>query len=376
VESLVAQAGTDIGGGLRVAAEVLDGRRHRNAVASVILLSDGKDNHTYHHPNSISSINRYSGLVPRSLSRTLGSLYPPPVHMFGLGTDHDPEAMHAIAKVTRGTFSFIEKKEVVHDSLAQCIGRLLSVAVQEARVVVECLHPGVHVRAVKSSGRYYPSLIDMGGRAASVDIGELYADEERRLLLFLGVPATAAGDDDAKDDDDGSVTRLIKVSCTYKDAATRRSVDVSCEDDATVQRPVMVAATAMDMESPCVEVARERFRVEAAEDIEAARAASNRGEHARAVQILERRQEASAAVGLAGDDKCAELVAELRELSARVADRRRREYEQTGTSSHAQQRASTVPLFGTAEPFGTPAGSTFGATATGGYLFSFGPLPP
>jgi predicted NodU family carbamoyl transferase len=30
VESLVTQAGTDIGGGLRVAAEVLDGRRHRN----------------------------------------------------------------------------------------------------------------------------------------------------------------------------------------------------------------------------------------------------------------------------------------------------------------------------------------------------------
>ena len=43
VESLVAQGSTDIRGGLRVASDVLDGRRHRNAVASVILLSDGQD---------------------------------------------------------------------------------------------------------------------------------------------------------------------------------------------------------------------------------------------------------------------------------------------------------------------------------------------
>jgi len=233
VESLVAQGGSDIGGGLRVAAEVLDGRRHRNAVASVILLSDGQDNHTYHHPKSIS---RYSDLVPLSLRRTFGSRRPPPVHTFGLGTDHDAEAMHAIAVATGGTFSFIEKEAAVQDSLAQCIGGLLSVAVQEARVVVECLHPGVYVRAVKSGGRYYHSLIDMGGRAASVDVGELYADEERRFLLFLGVPLAAAGDDGAKDDDDGSVTRLIKVSCTYKDAATGRSVDVCCEDSVATKR--------------------------------------------------------------------------------------------------------------------------------------------
>ena len=145
VESLVAQGGTHMGGGLRVAAEVLAGRRHRNAVASVILLSDGKDNHTYyHHPNS-----RYSDLVPLSLWRTFGCLFPPPVHMFGLGTDHDAEAMHAIAAVTRGTFSFIEKEAAVQDSLAQCIGGLLSVAVQEARVVVPAprrARPGCQVR--------------------------------------------------------------------------------------------------------------------------------------------------------------------------------------------------------------------------------------
>jgi hypothetical protein len=113
--------------------------------------------------------------------------------------------------------------------------------------------------------------------------------------------------------------------------------------------------------------------VEAAEDIEAARAAADLGEHAMAAQILDRRQEASAAAGLAGDERCAELVAELRELSARVANRR--EYEQTGRAcllagmnSHAQQRASTVQLFGSAAPaFGTQTtGSPYGVRSIGG----------
>ncbi|TVU36471.1 hypothetical protein EJB05_18407, partial [Eragrostis curvula] len=261
VESLRAGGTTNIGDGLRIAAQVLDDRRHKNAVSSVILLSDGQDNHT--------------------LDLGQGGFGP------------------------------------------------------------------------------YGSLVDADGRAASVDVGELYAEEERRFLLLVDVPIAAG---------DGDVTRLIKASCTYKDAATGRSVDVAGED-AVVQRPVVVAAA--DME-PSMEVARERFRVETAEDIASARAAAERGEHAEAARILDRRREASAAAGLSGDARCAALAEELRELSARVANRR--EYEQTGRafmlagmSSHAQQRASTVQLFGSAAPptrygdtvspglFGTPS---------------------
>ncbi|XBI02559.1 hypothetical protein VPH35_131079 [Triticum aestivum] len=41
VESLAANGGTNIGEGLRVAAQVLGDRQHMNAVASIMLLSDG-----------------------------------------------------------------------------------------------------------------------------------------------------------------------------------------------------------------------------------------------------------------------------------------------------------------------------------------------
>ena len=116
--------------------------------------------------------------------------------------------MHTIAEATGGTFAFIENEAVIQDSFAQCIGGLLSVAAQEARVAVECVCPGVRVRSIKS-GRY-KSRVNANGRTAAVEVGELYADEERRFLLFVDVPKAGATDD---------VTWLMKVSCTYRDVA-------------------------------------------------------------------------------------------------------------------------------------------------------------
>ncbi|RLN41582.1 hypothetical protein C2845_PM01G40500 [Panicum miliaceum] len=182
VESLVADGMTNIREGLRVAARVLDDRRYRNAVTSVILLSDGQDNR--------------SGV-------------------------------------------------------------------------------GVRVREVKS-GRY-ENLVAEDGLSASVNVGELYAGEERRFLVFLDVPRAEAAEE---------ATQLIKIGCTYRDTATGRAADVAGED-AVVQRPVEVT----DPEAS-KEVERERVRVAAAEDIAAARAAAERGEHAEAGRILQRRRQA------------------------------------------------------------------------------------
>jgi hypothetical protein len=237
--------------------------------------------------------------------------------------------MHTVAEATGGTFSFVEDEAVVQDSFAQCIGGLLTVTVQEARIEVTCLHPGVRVREVKS-GRYENRLHD-GGRAATVDVGELYADEERRFLIFVDVPAAAG---------DHGVTRLVKVSCTYRDAATGQAANVA-GDDAVVQRPVVVTHI-----EPSMEVERERVRVAATEDMAAAREAADRGEHASGARILRSRLQAvqRSVPGAAGEATCTALMDELCELAARVEDRR--EYDTTGRacffssmSSHGRQRA-------------------------------------
>lgn len=330
VGSLVAGGGTNIGAGLRVAADVLACRRHRNAVAGIMLLSDGQDTYTsprYSNHGARGRSNNYMGLVPPSVTYTGAGDRPAAVHTFGFGADHDAAAMHTIAEATGGTFSFVENQAVVQDSFAQCIGGLLTVAVQDARIQMACLHPGVRVREVMS-GRY-GSRVDEDGRAASIDVGELYADEERRFLVFVDVPRTEDTDD---------VTELLKVSCTYRDAATGQAATVAGEE-ATVRRPVEVS----DAEVTCVEVQRERVRVSATEDMAAAREAADRGSHAEAAQILRSRLRATEALE---SEEYGELEAELHDFIGRVEDER--EYEHTGRAcllsgigSHAQQRAST-----------------------------------
>ncbi|XP_047086274.1 E3 ubiquitin-protein ligase WAV3-like [Lolium rigidum] len=338
VDSLKAGGGTNIAAGLRTAARVLDERRHRNAVSSVVLLSDGQDTFTAVRRGG----SDYEALVPPSFLRA-GSEWSAPIHTFGFGKDHDAAAMHVIAEATGGTFSFIEKEAVIQDAFAQCIGGLLSVVVQEARIAVTSVHPGVRVVSVRS-GRY-ESRVHEDGREATVQVGELYADEERRFLLFLAVPKAAK--------DSESDTVLVNVVCSYRDAATGGNVSVTAEK-AVVARPEDAGEAERS-----AEVERERVRVEAAEDIAAARAAAEQGAHEEAVKILENRERLVAQSG-DGDAVIVGLAGELREMRERVSSRARyegsgRAYVLAGMSAHAQQRANSRQQQESFEAFGEAA---------------------
>ncbi|CAM0903921.1 unnamed protein product [Alopecurus aequalis] len=338
VDSLAPRAGTNIADGLRTAAKVLDQRRYRDGrVSSVVLLSDGQDNYTpMRHALGRGSPN-YAALVPPSFARTGSSTgdRTAPIHTFGFGNNHDTVAMYAIAEATGGTFSFIENEAVIQDAFAQCLGGLLSVVVQDARVAVTCVHPGVRVGSVKSG--LYESRVDEDGRAASIVAGELYAEEERRFLLFLVVPRAG--------ETDGDLTTLIKVTCTYRDVAAGADVNVMA-DDTVVARPEHAAETARS-----VEVERELVRVEATEDIAAARAAAERGAYQEAVKILENRRRAVAQSGAArnGDAMIAALKIELQDMRRRVSSRQSfassgRASMLAGMSAHMQQRGSSSEL--------------------------------
>uniref|UniRef100_J3N384 RING-type domain-containing protein n=1 Tax=Oryza brachyantha TaxID=4533 RepID=J3N384_ORYBR len=276
VESLSARGGTNIGAALHKAAKVLDERLYRNAVESVILLSDGQDTYTVPARGGYDRDANYDALVPPSFVRPEDGGRSPPVHTFGFGKDHDAAAMHTIAEVTGGTFSFIENEAAIQDGFAQCIGGLLSVAVQELRLDVACVDTGVRVTAIKSGN--YKSHIDEDGRAATVHVGELYADEERSFLLFVIVPRAEAWDD---------ATRLVEVSCSYRDMETGRTTSVAGDEEAVVDRPSRAEAGVAERS---VEVDRELVRVEAIDDIALARAAAERGAYAEAAEILRSRQ--------------------------------------------------------------------------------------
>nr|GMD38636.1 E3 ubiquitin-protein ligase WAV3-like [Ipomoea batatas] len=278
VNSLVANGWTNIAQGLRKGAKVMEDRREKNPVASIILLSDGKDT-----PN-------YGCFLPSSVHGGNESNFKIPVHTFGFGADHDASLMHRISEVSGGTFSFIETESVIQDAFAQCIAGLLSVVVKEFRLNIECVHPGVRVGSLRAGS--YSNHIMPDGKMGFIDVGDLYADEERDFLVSINVPSEVSRNE----------TSLLKVRCVYKDPLTKETVEFG----------------------------------------------TDKGDLVGATSVLENSRKALAmSVSAKSHDwLCIALDAELKEMQERMASRHvyevsGRAYILSGLSSHSWQRATT-----------------------------------
>ncbi|KAF3328115.1 von Willebrand factor type A domain-containing protein [Carex littledalei] len=346
VGSLNADGGTNIAEGLRMGAKVLEESRYKNPVNSIILLSDGQDTYTVFSRNHQGSVSNYDCLLPPSILHPAGRAIP--IHTFGFGSDHDSLAMHRIAEASSGTFSFIEDTSSIQDAFAQCIGGLLSVVAQETHITLESANHGLKITGIKSGS--YESRVENGGMKGTIDVGDLYADEQRSFLLFVNVPRSGIE----------GPTKLIKVNMTYKDAATGSVVELG-EQEVSIERPETVTDNQI-----CIEVERETVRVQAMEDMVAARAAAERGAMDEAVEILESRQREvhTSVVGMSGDLACEQLQHELQEMGRRMSTREGyaqsgRAYTLAGLSAHTKQRATlrTSSIQSEAALFGSPGAS-------------------
>ncbi|KAF5930988.1 hypothetical protein HYC85_031861 [Camellia sinensis] len=330
INGLTSNGGTNIAEGLRKGAKAMTDRKCKNPVGSIILLSDGQDTYTVNSPGQARPGIDYQSLLPLSIHRNGGTGLHIPVHAFGFGVDHDAVSMHSISESSGGTFSFIEAEGVIQDAFAQCIGGLLSVVVQELQVGVECVHPKLQLGSIKAGS--YKTRVMPDSKSGFIDVGDLYAEEERDFLVTVDIPV------------DGSCNEmsLLKVSCVYRDPITKESVTLGEANELKIQRPEIAGDLVVS-----VEVDRQRNRVRAAEAMAEARAAAEQGDLAGAVSILECccKVLSETISAQAGDQLCVALAAELKEMQERMANRRvyessGRAYVLSGLSSHSWQRAT------------------------------------
>lgn len=185
IESLVAGQGASAGEALKKASKVLEDRRERNPVASIMLLSDGQNERVSskstnpNRPSNVVSSTRYGHLEI-------------PVHAFGFGEN--------------GAYG----AEPAEDAFAKCVGGLLSVVVQDLRVQLGFASgsaPAEIAAVYCCTGR--PNLMGSG----SVRLGDLYAEDERELLVELKVPTSAIG-----------AHHVLSVRCSYKDPSSQQLI--------------------------------------------------------------------------------------------------------------------------------------------------------
>lgn len=331
VNSLSSNGGTNIAEGLRKGAKVLTDRKWKNPVSSIILLSDGQDTYTTSSPRGGNTRSDYQSLLPASMHRNSASGLHIPVHAFGFGADHDAVSMHLISETSGGTFSFIEAEGVIQDAFAQCIGGLLSVVVQELKVEVECIDPMLRLTSIKSGS--YKTILASDSRKGSIEVGDLYAEEERDFLVTTDIPICESIDE----------MPMVKVRCIYKHPVSNNLVTLDSASDVKIQRPVVITESVV----VSMEVDKQQNRLRSAEAMAEARAAAELGDLTSAVSVLEKcRKVLSETVSAqAGDRLCVSLDAELREMQERMANRQTyetsgRAYVLSGLSSHSWQRAT------------------------------------
>ncbi|GLJ15424.1 hypothetical protein SUGI_0253150 [Cryptomeria japonica] len=305
IDRLVCSGGTNIGDGVRKGVKILQDRHERNPVAGIMLLSDGQDTFCM-------STERHE----------FASNFP--IHAFGFGVDHDSATMHRIAEDSGGTFSFIQSESLVQDAFAQCIGGLLSVVVQDVRLEISPQFEGVELKTIHAGS--YRAEIGGEGKQGTVQLGDLYAEEEKHILVDLAIPST-------KD----FTTDLLAVKLLYRDPVSRETLE-------TERRVVSISRPDRAVPQRNVVVERQKNRVKTAQAISQARALADCRKMIEAQQVL--RKAKAALQRWSSDELCVALQSELTEIESRMEnqhtyERSGRAYALSSHSSHFRQRATT-----------------------------------
>ncbi|KAL1833905.1 hypothetical protein ACET3Z_003556 [Daucus carota] len=355
IRSLSANGGTNIMEGLRQGARIIHERREKNPVASIILLSDGKDTYNLHYINEPRTPSNQNSNMSRQVLDQLNIWLNPirwdnqeaetetrpiniPIHTFGFGTDHDPDIMHAISDASGGTFSFIQSDGLVQDAFARCIGGLLSVVAQELCLNVKSVSSGVRIESIPS-GKYVNDIFQEG-KEGVIEVGDLYADEEKEFLVYLTVPVLSSTETNGG----LATTSLLDVKCSYKDVVSMEMREVECRT-VELQRPDILCSADL---IPSLEVDRQKNRIWVAEGIAEAHEMAEQGNLDGANVLLKNRRSVllHSPSAQAGDGLCIWLEAELNEIRERMVSMEMyqlngRAYMRSGMSSHSWQRSTT-----------------------------------
>jgi len=295
-------------------------------VRATFLFTDGHANVGILRPEAICS-------AAEAALRELGARRSS-ISTFGFGSDHSAELLRGLAEAGGGVYCYIENEDQIGEAFGEALGGLLSTTHQNVRLRVE-LAPGVSlVKAQTALPVEGPAAAAAGGRLLSVELGDLFAEERRDVLLTLGLPGAPA---------EGPQV-LGQVHARGFSVLAGCSEEAKMAEGIVVQRVAGSVGTAAGSPHPLVE--RHRNRYDATEALGAARRAAHGGDLAAARQRLTVAAAALSASELTrqGDVASVGLLADVQEcladLESEEAYRQRASKKMASMElSHGQQRA-------------------------------------
>lgn len=234
---------------------------------------------------------------------------------FGFGKDHNADLLQRLAELGEGIYSYVEDQDKIGEAFGEALGGLLSTTHQNVCLSLD-LAPGVGFsQAFTSFPVEGPVAGDVAGaRTVRVDIGDLFAEERRDILVSLILPDAAA-----------EGPQVLGQLRSRGFSVLARRTEVADPVSLTVERRADA-----DLEGPChMQVERHRNRHLATEALEAGRAAAQGGDLKGARRLLMAALEGLSASPLTvqGDAVCVGLLTDLNECVADLEhEQRYREY--------------------------------------------------
>ncbi|XP_051116247.1 probable E3 ubiquitin-protein ligase WAVH2 isoform X2 [Andrographis paniculata] len=343
-----AQGWTNIVQGLTMGARVLEDRYYMNWTTGIIFLSSGRDNCYCSVQDRDSGNGRkpeYLNLLPISICRQRmrpGDPEPPfPVYAFGLGLEHDPIALHAIASSSGGTYSFVESYDALQGAVARCLRGIRNTVAQNC-ILRFATTEQLQVVAI-FSGRHPKHLVTDRGE---IYIPDIYADEVKDFLVTL----------ENKRAKKMNICREVNAFYKYDDIVSKKRIRLCCSR--SIFRPKIHY---IKHYVPYLTLIQQRDRLCVAEAIATALSWFERGEMAQGQEILNQWEQnivksketlmewrlSLAAKHILSNDTLYEwLLEDIKEIRARTESREGyenggRNYALSFLSCHNVQRATT-----------------------------------
>lgn len=157
----------DVVTAVNVALDVVLQRKARNPLTGMILISDTSD-----------VIKRAQmDLVTARLDAANV-----PVHALGYGKSHDPSPLWMLSNHTHGTYTFVKEWYDLRDSLAGVVGGLMSIAVTNMKLHLNCADNDFRITKVSGTVQ---AMVSQDGKDVDIELKELRHGEVREIMVEL-----------------------------------------------------------------------------------------------------------------------------------------------------------------------------------------------
>ena len=296
IEKVATADCTNLCGGLIRGLELVNSRSSPSDISSVLLFTDGLAN------EGLTATPEITAAMEKKLAETDKK---PSVFSFGFGSDHNEQMLRAIAEAGGGMYYYVADTDNIPVSFADCLGGLQSVVAQKLSLQIE---GAKDVKVLKSlNAKYRVSRGTLPGSYISVELGDLYSEEERDVIFLIELPKLEEANEDEAE--------CVSFSVGFFNVLSGKEEGIS--SPVKVRRPAKVTKEQKSNET----LDKQRNRLTAAEAMQNSRALADKGDMSGAQKVIRESKSVIEQSSSSRDTYCQNLMQELDECVTDMSSR-------------------------------------------------------